>query len=116
MIGCTSMGGLVSGLYAMGYNADYLDSLVRAIDWSVMMSDKVPDSYSTYKRRHDKERFGIFLPFHYEQEDRMTKVRREKIVRKALDKTDTRTSDMSEEAVMRAQMEMPDGYLFGGIP
>lgn len=113
MIGGTSMGGLVSGLYAMGYNADYLDSLVRAIDWSVMMSDKVPDSYSTYKRRHDKERFGIFLPFHYEQEDRMTKVRREKVVRKALDKTDTRTSDMSEEAVMRAQMEMPDGYLFG---
>ncbi len=113
MIGGTSMGGLVSGLYAMGYNADYLDSLVRDIDWSVMMSDKVPDSYSTYKRRHDKERFGIFLPFHYEQEDRMSKIQREKIFKKAMNKTDTRTSDMSEEAVMKARMEMPDGYLFG---
>lgn len=113
MIGGTSMGGLVSGLYSMGYDADYLDSLVRAIDWSVMMSDKVPDSYSTYKRRHDKERFGIFLPFHYEQEDRVTKLQREKSVKKALSKTETRTSDISEEAVMKARMEMPDGYLFG---
>ena len=113
MVGGTSMGGLVSGLYAMGYDAGYLDSLVRAIDWTVLMSDKVPDSYSTYKRRHDKERFGIFLPFHYEQEDRVSKIQRERVFRKAMSKTDTRSSDMSDEAVMKARMEMPDGYLFG---
>ena len=49
LIGGTSMGGLVSGLYSLGYNAEYLDSLVRAIDWTVMMSDKIPDSFQTYQ-------------------------------------------------------------------
>ena len=29
----TSMGGLVGGLYALGYKHDQLDSLVRAIEW-----------------------------------------------------------------------------------
>ncbi len=37
LIGGTSMGGLVAGLYSLGYDAQYLDSLVRAIDWTVMM-------------------------------------------------------------------------------
>ena len=37
----TSMGGLVGGLYALGYTHDQLDSLVRDIQWPVMMSDNV---------------------------------------------------------------------------
>ncbi|MBR1407203.1 MAG: patatin-like phospholipase family protein, partial [Bacteroidales bacterium] len=45
LIGGTSMGGLVAGLYSFGYGQQYLDSLVRAIDWTVMMSDRVPDDY-----------------------------------------------------------------------
>ena len=36
----TSMGGLVGGLYALGYKHDQLDSLVRAIEWPIMMSDE----------------------------------------------------------------------------
>ena len=51
LVGGTSMGGLVAGLYSLGYDAQYLDSLVRSIDWTVMMSDKVPDSYQSYRRR-----------------------------------------------------------------
>ncbi|MBQ3984057.1 MAG: patatin-like phospholipase family protein, partial [Bacteroidales bacterium] len=69
MVGGTSMGGLVSGLYSLGYGAGYIDSLVRAIDWTVMMSDKIPDSYQTYKVRKNKERFAVTIPFHYDNED-----------------------------------------------
>ncbi len=36
----TSMGSLVGGLYAIGYNADVLDSLVRSLDWSYVISDR----------------------------------------------------------------------------
>ena len=36
----TSMGSLVGGLYAIGYNADVLDSLVRELDWSYLLSDR----------------------------------------------------------------------------
>ena len=34
LVGGTSMGGLVSGLYSLGYGAEYLDSLVRSFDWT----------------------------------------------------------------------------------
>ena len=36
----TSMGSLVGGLYAIGYNANTLDSLVRGLDWSYLLSDR----------------------------------------------------------------------------
>jgi len=36
----TSMGSIVGGLYAIGYNANALDSLVRKQDWSYVITDK----------------------------------------------------------------------------
>lgn len=36
----TSMGSIVGGLYSIGYNANALDSVARAQDWSYVISDK----------------------------------------------------------------------------
>ena len=36
----TSMGSIIGGLYAIGYNAHALDSMVRVQDWSYVISDK----------------------------------------------------------------------------
>lgn len=36
----TSMGSIVGGLYAIGYNAELLDSLVRQQDWVFLLSDR----------------------------------------------------------------------------
>ena len=36
----TSMGSIVGGLYAIGYNAHSLDSVARAQDWSYVISDR----------------------------------------------------------------------------
>lgn len=36
----TSMGSLVGGLYAIGYNAEALDTLVRGLDWTFLLSDR----------------------------------------------------------------------------
>ena len=36
----TSMGSLVGGLYAIGYDAQSLDSLVRGMDWNYLLSDR----------------------------------------------------------------------------
>ena len=38
----TSMGGLVGGIYALGYSAAQIDSIIRTIDWTMAMSDMVP--------------------------------------------------------------------------
>jgi len=36
----TSMGSIIGGLYAIGYNANSLDSMVRKQDWSYVITDK----------------------------------------------------------------------------
>ena len=36
----TSMGSIIGGLYAIGYNANALDSMVRVQDWGYVISDK----------------------------------------------------------------------------
>lgn len=38
----TSMGSVVGGLYALGYPADSLESLVRSQDWDLLLSDNLP--------------------------------------------------------------------------
>ena len=113
LIGGTSMGGLVAGLYSLGYSADYLDSLVRAIDWTVMMSDKVPDSFQTYKIRRNKERFVVSIPFHYDDEDMRSRISRQISYDKNYEQSDTRTGDMGREMMAKIGMGLPDGFLFG---
>ena len=68
MITGTSMGGLVGGLYALGYDAVTLDSLIRAIDWSNALSDHVPRRFITYEDIQRSERFVLDMPFHYREE------------------------------------------------
>ena len=36
----TSMGSIIGGMYAIGYNANALDSMVRVQDWSYVISDR----------------------------------------------------------------------------
>ena len=113
LVGGTSMGGLVSGLYSMGFSEHYLDSLVRAIDWTVMMSDKIPDSYQTYKVRKMKEKYALTIPFHYEDANIQSKVRRQVSVKKNYEQSDTHTGDMGAEMMSKIGLGMPDGFLFG---
>ena len=109
----TSMGGLVGGLYAMGYMHDQLDSLVRAIDWPVMMSDNIPNTNISYRLRKYRDRFVIRIPFHYDDEDLEERFRRERLVDKLGEEAGHGSNDMLKEAVTKMSIGMPDGYLFG---
>ena len=109
----TSMGGLVGGLYAMGYNHDQLDSLVRAIEWPVMMSDNIPNNNITYRLRKYRDRFVIRIPFHYDDVDLEERFRRERLVDKLGEEAGHGSNDMLKEAVAKMGIGMPDGYLFG---
>ncbi len=111
VVGGTSMGGLVGGLYAMGYNGKDIDSLVRQIDWNVMMSDKVSNASQTYKIRKEKERYFVRIPFGMNIDKEAVKQRRQ--YRKILDKDEVRSGDIGNETVTRLGFKMPDGLLFG---
>ena len=113
LIGGTSMGGLVAGLYSMGYRASQLDSLVRSFDWPVMMSDKVPDSYSSYKRRKNAERFALTIPFHYGKEEAKAKAIKQADYLKNIAESETSSSDVLNETIGKLGLGIPDGFLFG---
>ena len=109
----TSMGGLVGGLYALGYKHDQLDSLVRSIDWPVMMSDNIPDDYVSYRIRKYRERFVLRIPFHYDNEDLKARLERERVLDKMVAESGGKTSDVMNESLTRAGLGMPDGFLYG---
>ena len=66
MICGTSMGGLMGGLYAMGYTADQLDSLLKMQDWKLTLSDDISPKYKPYKEKEYRSRYVLTVPFHYE--------------------------------------------------
>lgn len=69
MVVGTSIGGLLGGMYAMGYSPQYLDSLMRNMDWDRTMSDRVDWTYIPYSRRRYKEKFALSFPFYYSARD-----------------------------------------------
>ena len=67
----TSMGSIIGGLYAIGYSADELDSIIRKINWSITLSDKVylydvepleKDNYERFILDFNLEKGGLKLP------------------------------------------------------
>ena len=113
LIGGTSMGGLVGGLYSMGYDERTLDSLVRDINWPVMMSDRVPDDYQTYTVRKNKEKFPLIIPFHYESENSRKTIEKLRKVEVSSGEAHTSSGDMAKEASAKIGFGLPDGVLFG---
>ena len=109
----TSMGGLIGGLYALGYKHDQLDSLVRDIQWPIMMSDKVPDTYITYKLRKYREKYLLRVPFHYDDEDVEERVRQEKRFERMAEEAGFNTTDETQAALNKIGLGMPDGFLYG---
>ncbi len=67
----TSMGGLVGGIYALGYDADHLDSIIRNINWDMALSDKVPRDYLSYSSIKYKEKYALSFPFLYDSNEYM---------------------------------------------
>ena len=109
----TSMGGLVGGLYALGYKHDQLDSLVRDIQWPVMMSDKIPNDNISYKLRKYREKYIFRVPFHYDDEDVEERFRRERQWDKMAEEAGQNSSDALKDAVKQIGIGMPDGFLYG---
>ncbi|MBR4977812.1 MAG: patatin-like phospholipase family protein [Bacteroidales bacterium] len=64
----TSMGGLIGGLYSLGYTTDEIESLTRNMDWGWIFSDKLSREYISYTDMKYKEKYMISIPFYYEKD------------------------------------------------
>lgn len=58
----TSMGGLVGGLYSIGYNADTIRYIAHSADWALLLSDKIPRKELDQYSREVKQRFVLSIP------------------------------------------------------
>jgi len=57
----TSMGGLIGGLYAMGYEVDSMISIIKKIDWQDIFSDQIPREDLPYYEKLKVGRYGLIL-------------------------------------------------------
>ena len=64
----TSMGGLIGGIYALGYSGAQIDSIIRTVDWTQTMSDAVPREYVSYTESKYREKYVLSIPFYYDTE------------------------------------------------
>ncbi len=62
-IGGTSMGAVVGGLYAAGYNAQQLDSIFRETDFDELLSDYIPRYTKNFYEKRNDEVYSLVLPF-----------------------------------------------------
>ena len=113
----TSMGGLVGGLYALGYTSAEMDTIVRNIDWGWAFSDKLSREYVSYTDMKYKEKYLISIPFYYEKdyfrmkvadENRFDDVMRHDVLHIGADNED------GVEMLRRNLLgSLPSGYIYG---
>jgi NTE family protein len=62
-IGGTSMGAVIGGLYAMGYNAKQIDSIIDVTNFSNVINDFIPRSSKNFYEKRNDELYALTLPF-----------------------------------------------------
>lgn len=98
MVVGTSVGGLVGGVYSLGYSAVQIDSIFRSVDWPVLMSDLLPDNLYSGDKRELVGKYLLSVPYHYDGEEWI------------------RRQSMGSRKPVRAQnfiSSISEGYLYG---
>ena len=62
-IGGTSMGAVIGGLYASGYNATQIDSIFHKINFDELLNDYIPRSAKSFYEKRNDESYALSLPF-----------------------------------------------------
>lgn len=60
----TSIGGLLGGLYSIGYRSAEMDTLIRGMNWPNMLTDPLPGRYLSYDKRQYDSKYLISVPFY----------------------------------------------------
>lgn len=55
----TSMGAIIGGLYAIGYSAAELDSMIREQDWMFLLTDQIQRSYRSFDSKYNNEHYLV---------------------------------------------------------
>lgn len=113
----TSMGGLIGGLYSLGYSAGELDLIVRNMDWNAALTDRLSREYLSYTDTKYKEKYMLSIPFYYERdyynmkladENRFDDIRRHETFHIGAD--NERGGEFLKNNLLGS---LPSGYIYG---
>ena len=113
----TSMGGLIGGLYSLGYSAGELDLIVRNMDWNAALTDRLSRKYLSYTDTKYKEKYMLSIPFYYERdyynmkladENRFDDIRRHEAFHIGAD--NERGGEFLKNNLLGS---LPSGYIYG---
>ncbi|MBR1632808.1 MAG: patatin-like phospholipase family protein [Bacteroidales bacterium] len=113
----TSIGGLVGSLYALGYPAAQLDSIMRNIDWTTALTDNVDQKYVPFNAKRRRHTYTLSIPFHYREKDFMDKIGDG--VRYSASKSDVRLSASPDDDLSARHtsgiglLGLPSGLAYG---
>lgn len=82
----TSMGSIIGGLYCLGYSPAQLDSIIKSVDWSYYLSNKVERNDRSFMSKYYDDRYRINIPFGAQEQemanDYLTKKNRQELERR----------------------------------
>ena len=107
----TSIGGLVGGMYSIGYRAADLEKLFTTQDWPMMLGDRVDRRYFSYARKQYKATYQLSIPFHYRREDYLARMAAGQI-RPGAGKLHIGAQE-ADSAVGKLLGSLPSGYVNG---
>ena len=59
----TSMGSIIGGLYAVGYDPDMMQKLCTEQDWDLIIKDKIPRKFIPLEKRINERHYLMTLPY-----------------------------------------------------
>ncbi len=59
----TSMGAVIGGLYASGYNATQIDSIFKTTNFDELVNDYIPRTSKNFYEKRNDEMYAVSLPF-----------------------------------------------------
>lgn len=111
----TSMGGLIGGLYSVGYSPSEIETLLGELDWSLILSDKIPQEFKSYEQKKYKEKYALSVPFYYAKDDSFVNRRTEETYPESDGQLHLGADDEEAEKSLRQNLfgSLPSGYIFG---
>ena len=59
----TSMGSIIGGLYALGYDSEELSEIIKDVDWNYIMGDSTPRNGESFNLKKRNEMYLLSVPF-----------------------------------------------------
>lgn len=111
----TSMGGLIGGLYSVGYSPSDIESLLGELDWSLILSDRIPQEFKSYEQKKYKEKYALSLPFYYAEDDSFVNRRTEETYPEGDGHLHLGADDEEAEMSLKQNLfgSLPSGYIYG---